>query len=94
MTWISFFSQQPDVGQDIYYYGPPIGVWRGVYAYSPDDPVSPHIIHCAERPGVVDRMDAPWWQPFDGQPKPDAPTMEYPSDYPKEGPFDEQAEVG
>jgi hypothetical protein len=82
-AWVSFFDRLPEVGQAIYYYGPPIGVWRGRYAYSPDDPVSPHIIHCEESPGVVDRMDAPWWQPFDGQPKPPAPMAEYPSDYPR-----------
>jgi hypothetical protein len=81
--WISFFDRLPEVGQAIYYYGQPTGVWRGRYTYSPDDPVSPHIIHCDESPGVVDRMDAPWWQPFDGQPKPAAPMSEYPTDYPR-----------
>lgn len=81
--WISFFARQPEVGQDIYYYGEPIGVWRGTYSYSEDDPVSPHLIHCAESPGVVDRMDAPWWQPYVGQPKPAAPTSDFPDDYPR-----------
>lgn len=84
-AWISFFDRRPEPGQAIYYYGQPIGVWRGRYEYSPDDLVSPHLIHCDESPGVVDRMDAPWWQPFDGQPKPSKPDQEYPSDYPKGG---------
>lgn len=83
--WISFFARQPEAGQSIYYYGPPIGVWRGRYEYSPDDPVSPHIIHCDESPGVVDRMDAPWWQPVAGQDKPGKPGQDYPSDYPRGG---------
>lgn len=82
-AWISFFSSQPEPGQEIYYYGPPIGVWRGRYTFAPDDPVSPHLIHCCESPGVVDRTDAPWWQPCVGQEKPKAPAMEYPADYPR-----------
>jgi hypothetical protein len=80
--WVSFFDRLPVAGQTIYYYGPDIGVWRGTYAYAPDDPVSHHMIHCGESPGVVDRMDAPWWQPFAGQDKPAAPNVPYPSDYP------------
>jgi hypothetical protein len=32
--------------------------------------------------GVVDRMDAPWWQPYEGQPKPQKPIDDYPPDYP------------
>jgi hypothetical protein len=80
--WVSFFDRLPVVGQTIYYYGPDIGVWRGTYSYAPDDPVSHHLIHCGESPGVVDRMDAPWWQPFAGQAKPSAPNAPYPGDYP------------
>jgi len=37
---------------------------------------------CEESPGIVDRMDAPWWQPYEGQPKPKRPTADYPKDYP------------
>lgn len=32
--------------------------------------------------GVVDRMDAPWWMPDEGQPKPNKPEKDYPEDYP------------
>ena len=32
--------------------------------------------------GVVDRMDAPWWMPYEGQPKPERPAYDYPDDYP------------
>ena len=82
MEWISFFEQQPEDGQLIYYYGEYIGVWAGQYIYSPNDPVSPHILICKESPGLVDRMDAPWWMPYEGQPKPQRPETDYPQDYP------------
>jgi hypothetical protein len=83
MEWISFFDHQPEDGQDIWYYGEHIGVWTGKYSYSPDDPVSPHLIYCAESFGVVDRMDAPWWMPDDRiMVRPNKPTQPYPSDYP------------
>jgi hypothetical protein len=32
--------------------------------------------------GVVDNMDAPWWQPYEGQQKPLPPNKPYPDDYP------------
>ena len=83
MEWISFFDRQPRDGQAIWYYGECIGVWKGHYSYSPDDPVSPHLIFCGQHPGVVDRMDAPWWMPYEGQSKPLMPSTEYPDDYPK-----------
>ena len=83
MEWISFFEKQPYEGQQIFYYGEPIGVWAGRYNYSPNDPVSPHLIHCSEAFGVVDRMDAPWWMPrHEGMSKPQKPATDYPKDYP------------
>ena len=82
MEWISFFERQPHDGQQIFYYGEHIGVWAGRYKYDPNDPVSHHIIHCSESWGVVDRMDAPWWMPYEGQPKPERPVYDYPDDYP------------
>jgi hypothetical protein len=27
-------------------------------------------------------MDAPWWMPYLGQPKPQRPSSDYPPDYP------------
>ena len=99
MEWISFFDRQPADGQKIWYYGEPIGVWKGEYKYSPDDPYSPHLMICGERDEethkvlseyglenlsmTVDRMDAPWWMPDDGQDKPTKPSKEYPDDYPR-----------
>jgi len=82
MEWISFFERQPHDGQQIFYYGEHIGVWAGRYKYDPNDPVSHHIIHCSESWGVVDRMDAPYWMPDEGQPKPERPVYDYPDDYP------------
>jgi len=82
MEWISFFERQPEDGQGIWYYGQHIGVWSGEYVYSPNDPVSPHIMLCHESIGLVDRMDAPWWMPYEGQDKPEKPSTPYPPDYP------------
>ena len=84
MEWISFFGpRRPINGQKIYYFGEYIGVWRGEYAYSPNDPVSPHIMLCHESPGIVDRMDAPWWMLDDGKmTRPEKRSRPVPPDYP------------
>jgi len=82
VQWISFFEKQPEHGQGIWYYGECIGVWAGKYIYDPNDPVSHHLMICDESPGVVDRMDAPYWQPRFGQTKPEKPSQPYPKDYP------------
>jgi hypothetical protein len=78
--WISFFKEQPEDGQKIYYYGDMIGVWSGTYRYSPDDIYSHHLIYNDSGAGFVDRMDAPWWMPFSDQ-KPEKPSQKYPDDY-------------
>jgi hypothetical protein len=81
--WISFFERQPENGQGIWYYGQHIGVWSGEYVYSPNDPVSPHIMLCHESIGIVDRMDAPWWMLDDGKmDRPEKPSRPVPPDYP------------
>jgi len=81
-NWISFFDRQPEDGQGIWYYGEHIGIWLGHYEYRGDDPVSPHTM--ISDGGVVDRMDAPWWTPYeDGMRKPEKPAANYPDDYPK-----------
>ena len=80
--WISFFERQPENGQGIWYYGQHIGVWSGEYRYYPEDPVSHHIMLCHESYGFVDRMDAPWWMPDEGQSKPQRPEKDYPDGYP------------
>ena len=83
MEWISFHGpRRPINGQSIYYYGHNIGVWRGKYNLDWNDPVSPHRMVCSETLGVVDRMDAPWWMPDDGQERPEKPSRPVPPDYP------------
>jgi hypothetical protein len=84
MEWISFFDKRPQHGQTIFYYGERIGVWLGTYEYHHDDIVSPHLMFCEESCGVVDRMDAPWWMPYENQTKPEKPSSPYPKDYPNE----------
>jgi len=83
MEWISFFEKQPKDYQEVFYYGQHIGVWLGHYEYHSDDPVSPHILICHESIGLVDRMDAPWWMPYEeGMVKPEKPSRIIPPDYP------------
>lgn len=83
MEWISFFDRKPEHGQGIWYYGEYIGVWAGEYSYCENDPFSPHRIFCHEAPGVVDRMDAPWWMVDDGvMSRPEKPSRPVPPDYP------------
>jgi len=84
MEWLSFFGyRRPINGQNIYYYGEGIGgPWKGKYVYNPKDPISHHNIHSTECAGFCDRMDAPWWMPDEGQPKPEKPETDYPKDYP------------
>lgn len=100
MNWNSFFTCLPTHEQKIYYFGESIkGVFKGRYVFSPDDPVSPHVIICEEEMDpetkavlaeygldkmtmTVDRMDAPWWMPYEGQSKPDRPEKDYPDNYP------------
>lgn len=82
MEWISFFEKRPKHGQKIFYYGEPIGVWYGEYRYVPEDLCCPHLILSLECAWVVDRMDAPWWMPDEGQTKPPKPEQDYPPDYP------------
>lgn len=84
MNWISFFSELPKHGQKIWYYGEYIGVWRGHYIYEPNDPVSPHLVFPIDTFGLADRMDCPWWMPYeDGMQKPDKPSQARPENYPK-----------
>lgn len=93
-----FGPRRPINGQKIFYYGPNIGVWRGTYSLDWNDPYCEHRMICGERDKdtddvlsqyglnniqmMVDRMDAPWWMPDEGQDKPDPPNEPYPKDYP------------
>lgn len=87
MIWISFFPgkdyhRMPIDGQKVIYYGEPIGVWRGTYKRVRDDICCEHLLLCGESGGVVDIYDAPFWQPDEGQDKPQPPEKPYPDGYP------------
>lgn len=72
--WIKALDQLPTHGQNVWYYGPLIGVWSGKYEYHPEDQFSPHLFFCGSEPGVVDRMDAPYWMPIESsEQKPNPP---------------------
>lgn len=62
--WLHTGATLPTDGQSVYYFGPAIGLHIGTYRYAPDDNYSHHLFHNADW-GVVDRMDAPWWRPYD-----------------------------
>lgn len=64
--WRHALKELPEDGQQVYYFGPDIGLWVGHYKYSPDDMVSPHLFLNMNW-GVVDRMDAPYWMPYDAE---------------------------
>lgn len=99
-----FGPRRPINGQKIWYYGEHIGVWRGTYKLDWNDPVSPHIIVCGEKSAstddileeyglsnltmIVDRMDAPWWMPDEGQDRPSKPEKDYPDNYGVLGQYD------
>ena len=71
MSWVNAMESLPHHGQEVWYYGDCLGVWRGRYEFHPDALVSPHLFLCGESPGVCDRMDAPWWMPLsDDRPEP------------------------
>lgn len=67
MGWISAMETLPQHGQEVWYYGEYLGVWRGHYEFHADALASPHLFICGESPGVCDRMDAPWWMPASGE---------------------------
>lgn len=75
--WNDAMTTLPEHGQQVWYFGPMLGVWRGHYEFHADDMCSPHLFICGESPGVCDRMDAPYWMPYaDGQDRPDPPVAE------------------
>lgn len=73
--WIDAMQTLPTHGQEVWYYGPMIGVWKGTYQFHPDDPFSPHLFFCGEGLGVCDRMDAPFWMPASDE-RPTPPVAE------------------
>lgn len=84
MIWIECRERLPINGQQVWYYGPAIGVWRGHYEIDKTQEgqelfrqygVPPHLFVCGEQSwGVVDSDDAPWWMPYeDGAERPEKP---------------------
>jgi hypothetical protein len=75
VIWIECRERMPINGQEVWYWGPCIGVWRGHYRIERRDAFCPHLFICGESPGVVDRMDAPFWMPYEtGAARPSPPT--------------------
>lgn len=76
MEWNDSHKNPPEVGQEVYYFGPNIGIGIGHYKYeeqvikskkgNPDIELCPHIF-TNNKFGVVDACDAPFWYPYDAE---------------------------
>jgi hypothetical protein len=76
LGWRNSHKDPPAGGQEVYYFGPDIGIGIGHYKYEeqvikskkghPDVHLCPHIFTNNEF-GVVDACDAPRWQPYDAK---------------------------
>ena len=83
MQWVACRDRLPVSGQEVWYYGPAVGVWRGHYKIDKSEEglamcrkwgVPPHLFICGESIGVVDTDDAPWWMPYEsGSDRPSKP---------------------
>lgn len=76
MEWNNSHKNPPKPGQEVYYFGPDIGIGIGTYKYEEhtlnlegsDKKVElcPHIF-TNNNWGVVDACDAPYWLPYDSE---------------------------
>lgn len=76
MNWNNSHKNPPKNGQEVYYFGPNIGIGIGTYRYEErtlhlektDHKVElcPHIF-TNNNWGVVDACDAPYWLPYDSE---------------------------
>jgi hypothetical protein len=75
LGWRCSHKDPPIDGQEVYYFGPEIGIGIGHYKYEeqviskkghPDVHLCPHIF-TNNKFGVVDACDAPRWRPYDSE---------------------------
>jgi hypothetical protein len=80
MIWIDHreMKRLPINGQEVWYFGPPIGVWRGHFKIDWADGFSPYLFICGEESfGCVDHMDVTHWMPYEaGSSRPPRPKQE------------------
>ncbi len=73
MEWNDSHKNPPKVNQKVYYFGPNIGLWTGVYKYKEeiienqnrDVHLCPHLFFCDDGFGLCDACDAPFWLEYD-----------------------------
>ena len=76
MDWNDSHKNPPTAGQEVYYFGPIIGIGIGTYHYkerviegmkgNKDIELCPHVF-TNNIFGVVDACDAPWWLPYEAE---------------------------
>ena len=79
--WINVKTQLPRDGQEVYYFSPYLGLWRGTYNYTPNKTyidgkplpdklaaiISPHVFRGGG--GCCDTDDVTHWQPYNEETK-------------------------
>lgn len=88
MTWIDHreMKRLPRNGQEVWYYLPEIGVFRGHFRidkdpvssrWCRDHGISTNLFVCSEVCGCVDSDDVPCWMPYEeGSARPTSPQRE------------------
>ena len=79
VEWNNSHNNPPKIGQEVYYFGPSIGIHIGKYEYREEvhwdesgsepalkDQICPHLF-VNNNWGVVDACDAPRWLPYDAE---------------------------
>lgn len=86
MIWVRCRERMPINGQEVWYFGEMLGVWRGrfvidksawAYRMIEEWGVPNTTFVCGESPGVCDTDDAPYWMPYEaGADRPTPPSLE------------------